>query len=289
MPLLAATLVLAGAAVGRSVAIAARRAPARTRLPATVSRPRPCLAPPGWLAPRLAELDLTAPAATVWAGWLAAAIGLPLLAGVVGGAGLAALVFAGTVIGPAALWRVGRGRAAERYGAQLPFALDAVARSLRSGAGLHQAIAEAAAATAGALGADLARVAAEARAVGVIAALEGWERVRADAGVRLAVAALCLGVETGGAQARAVDGVAVTLRQRQATAAEARALASQARASALVIGVAPLGFCALTSATDARVAQFLFRSPAGLAVLAVGVVLDGLGAAWMARLTRLEP
>jgi tight adherence protein B len=201
---------------------------------------------------------------------------------------LAGLASGAVIAAPAVVWRLGRGRAEQRLEARLPIALDAVGRALRSGAGLHQAIAEAATAVGGTLGAELARVSAVAKAVGVVAALEEWSQRRPLPGVRLAVAALCLGVETGGAQARAVDGVAATLRQRLATAAEARALASQARASAAVIGVAPVGFCALASATDPRVSAFLFRSAAGLAVLAVGLLLDGLGAIWMVRLARLD-
>jgi tight adherence protein B len=282
-------LVLAAAATGQWAAGGARRGHARSRLGAATQVPLAPVPPPVWLAPRLAELDVTMSPATVWRTWLATAAGAPAAGLLVGGPGWGVLLFGCAVTTPVALWRMGRGRAVSRLESQLPLALDAVARSLRSGAGLHQAIAEAATASGGTLGADLGRAAAEARAIGVVAALEDWRRVRPLPGVRLAVAALCLGVETGGAQARAVDGVAATLRQRQATAAEARALASQARASAAVIGLAPLAFCALTSATDPRVATFLFRSPAGLAVLTAGLMLDGLGAAWMARLARLDP
>jgi tight adherence protein B len=188
--------------------------------------------------------------------------------------------------GPALAWRANRGRAAARLQAALPAAVEAVARALRSGAGLRAALREAGATTPGALGADLTWVARSAEAIGIVAALEAWGETRPLPGVRLAVAALCLGAETGGAQAHAIDGVAVTLRQRLGAAAEARALASQARASAAVIALSPIVFCGLTSATDPRVAGFLFRSGAGLAVLTAGLLLDAAGAVWMARLTR---
>ena len=56
-----------------------------------------------------------------------------------------------------------------------------------------------------------------------------------------------------GAQARAVDGVAATVRERLSRrSARSARLSSQARASAAVITVAPLAFCFLTTATDAR-------------------------------------
>src|SRR5207248_2850893 len=83
------------------------------------------------------------------------------------------------------------------------------------------AVAEAARVTPGALGAELQAVATAAeRGTPLVDALERWGERRPRGGVRLAVAALCLGAETGGAQARAVDGVAATLRERVAVAGE---------------------------------------------------------------------
>jgi tight adherence protein B len=81
--------------------------------------------------------------------------------------------------------------------------------------------------------------------------------------------------------------VAATLRDRLAVAGEVRALSSQARMSAWVIGLAPLAFGGFTIATDPRNGQFLFHTPLGLALLAAGIVLDGLGWLWMQRLTRV--
>ena len=119
-------------------------------------------------------------------------------------------------------------------------------------------------------------------------ALEGWGERCPRPGVRLAVAALCLGAETGGAQARAVDGVAATLRERLAVAGEVKALTSQTRASMLVIAAAPVAFCVFASTTDPRTATFLFRSTAGLACLATGIALDIAGGFWMRRLCRVS-
>src|SRR5207302_4033227 len=135
-------------------------------------------------------------------------------------------------------------------------------------ASLRQAVADAGRAAPGVLGEELTLVGASAeRGMPLVEALEGWAGARPRAGVGLAVAALCLGAETGGAQARAVDGVAATLRERLAVAGEIRALTSQTRASMFVIAAAPLAFCAFASATDARTSTFLFRSPIGLACL----------------------
>ena len=153
---------------------------------------------------------------------------------------------------------------------------------------MKQAVAEAATATPGVLGNELKRVAeAAARGTPLVQALETWGDRCPRPGVRLAVAALCLGAETGGAQARAVDGVAATLRERLAVAGEVKALTSQARAWMLVIAAAPVAFCVFASATDPRTSTFLFRTPAGLICMAAGISLDIAGGFWMRRLCRV--
>jgi tight adherence protein B len=104
--------------------------------------------------------------------------------------------------------------------------------------------------------------------------------------VRLAAAALLVGADTGAAPARAVEGVAATLRDHAALEREAAALATQGRASAAVLVLAPVGFGAFAVLADPRVATFLFRTAAGLACLVSGAALDALGAWWMSRLVR---
>src|SRR5439155_897231 len=82
---------------------------------------------------------------------------------------------------------------------------------------------------------------------------------------------IALAAESGGAAARAIDGVGETLRANLAVAAEVRAQSAQARLSALVIALAPLGFGALAAGTDRQTADFLFRTPIGLGCLVVGL------------------
>jgi Flp pilus assembly protein TadB len=139
------------------------------------------------------------------------------------------------------------------------------------------------------LGHDLREVVrATAGGVPFVVALDAWPSRCPTAGVRLAVAALALSAESGGAAARAVDGVAATLRANLAVAGEVRAQAAQARLSGLVIALAPLGFGALAAGTDARTAHFLLRSTLGSLCLAGGLALDGLAAWWMHRITSVQ-
>lgn len=247
------------------------------------------VAPPGWLPARLADAGLAVTPGRAWSAWIAGAVVLTGWAAIAGGAATVVLAAVAVCAGPCLGWRLVRHRGAAGVEAALPAAVEAVAAGLRSGASLRQAVAEAAVATPGLLGSDLAQVAAATeRGAGLVAALEGWADRRRLPGVRLAVAALCLCAETGGAAAQAVDAVAATLRQRLAAQAEARALATQARLSAAVIAVAPVAFCALSAAADPRASAFLLRTRMGLVLLTAGLALDAAGALWMARLTRVE-
>jgi len=243
---------------------------------------------PAWLGPALSDAELPLDADRAWALWLALALAGGAVGAALGGPALAVGGVALAALGPPVALRARRGTAATTAERALPGALEAVARGLRSGGSLRQAVAEAASATPGTLGAELQVVAAAAdRGTPLVAALEAWGERRPRPGVRLAVAALCLGAETGGAQARAVDGVAATLRERLAVAGEVRALTSQTRASMLVIAAAPVAFCAFASATDPRTSTFLFRSPFGLTCLVAGISLDVVGGLWMRRLCRI--
>ena len=299
LAVLVAGAILAAGALARMAHRLSRRdavagrleGPSETPAATGMRRRRPLPAPPARVISALADADLPVPPAVAWTAWLAALAVASVAALAAGGAGLAGVVVAAVVAGPALVLRTRRGRADARVEQALPGALEAVARSLRSGASLRQAVEEAGAGARGggrALAAELSRAAAEAaQGASLVGALEAVAVRRPLPGVRLGVAALCLGAETGGAQARAVDGVAATVRERQAVAAELRALSSQARISALVIGLAPIGFGFFAAATDPRTADFMLHTPAGLILLVAGLVLDALGWLWMQHLAKV--
>jgi tight adherence protein B len=177
-------------------------------------------------------------------------------------------------------------RSTARRDAQLPEALERMAAALRAGRSLTAALGEVGDATAAPLGDELGvAVTALRHGAALEHALGAW---RAAAGpspeVALATTAIGLGGRTGGEVARALDRVAATLRERRELRAEVRALATQARASAGVLIVAPPAFALLASTVEPGVAGFLLTSPAGLACLGAGLALDGLGAHWMGRI-----
>jgi tight adherence protein B len=298
----AGSAILAAATAGSAVlALTAARGAVRAvrrrrvllRLRPLALSPAPSPAGPGaprWLAERLAAAGVDTPPSRAWHAWLGAGGAVTAGGLLVGGPATALMGAAVAGATPLAVLVAFRDRADRRLEAALPEALESVARSLRAGASMPGAVARAGERVPGPLGRDLLGVAATVEAGERLeGALDRWAARRPLPGVRLAVTALALAAGTGGAPARAVDGVAATLRARVAVAGEVRALSSQARASALVIALAPLAFMVLAAASDTRTAAFLFRSPAGLACLAAGIALDGVGALWMHRLAAIDP
>ncbi|MET0903821.1 MAG: type II secretion system F family protein [Acidimicrobiales bacterium] len=178
-------------------------------------------------------------------------------------------------------------RRRRRRDRQLPDALDRLGASLRAGEAVGAALMRLADAVADPLGVELRAIARSiehgapvADALEVWAASDGTSR-----DVRLVAAALTIGAGSGGEVARAVDGVAVTLRERHEVLAEARALATQARASAAVLATAPLVFALLVATVEPHAIAFLFTTPLGVGCLILGVGLDVAGWLWMARIT----
>lgn len=105
-------------------------------------------------------------------------------------------------------------------------------------------------------------------------------------GVDLQLALDMIGVAAslGGSPAEALDRTATTLRQRAADRADRRTQAAQARISAHVLTVVPLGVLALLLISDDGI-RAATATPAGAACIAGGLVLNGLGWIWMRALT----
>lgn len=210
------------------------------------------------------------------------------------GVGSAIVLPAGPVVavvaafGPPAAVTVGRGRAARLRQRSVPLALDAIVSALRSGHSLGSAVAETTAgAGGGPAGVELAAVARAARVgVPLVEAIERWADDHPDVGTRLAAASLAVAADVGGPGADAIEAAAASLRERAAIDDEIAALSVQARASAALLAVTPIGFTFLLTTLDPASARFLLGSRVGWLCLAVGLGLDAAGALWMHRLVR---
>lgn len=198
----------------------------------------------------------------------------------VGGALLAVAAALGPRVGRRTRWR--RRREDDRVARELPVLLDEVARSMRAGLSIRSALGEAQHSLHGPLAKDVVVMASS--GVGAAAMLDAWaDHRRGVSGVRLVAVALSMADQTGVA-ARAIDGVADTLRSDRELAAEVRALSSQAQVSALLIAVLPVGFAVVASTADPSTLRFLVDAPVGRLCLVGGLVLDALALWWMRRI-----
>jgi tight adherence protein B len=245
---------------------------------------------PAWLQVRVAAaLDAAAIEATVeralstwmWsvtvAGVLGFGVGGPQIA-----LGLALL--AG--IGAPVVVRSMRERRGRLIAAVVPETLERVASELRSGGTVATAISAVASAD-GPLAPDMARVDTRVRlGASLVQALGAWARERSVAGVDAAAGALAMCSSVGGRSADALDGLATSLRDRLGVAAEARAMSSQARMSAVVVGGAPVAYIAWSAVVDPHALQVLTGTGFGRVCLVLGIGLEALGGWWMRSIVR---
>jgi tight adherence protein B len=159
--------------------------------------------------------------------------------------------------------------------------LESITRHLRGGASLRTAVMTASTDSPDLF--DLVLGASLVDGAPLAEALDEWMNDAVPSKI-LVGTALRLATDAGGAVATVLDGVAESLRDRLHLDREVAALASQARASAVVLLVAPIGFAILMAGADPRVAGFQFGSPIGWLCCALGLMLDGVGAFWMSRM-----
>ena len=271
----ALAVVLGRAARGARVHDRTRRLlPARAVLPRRVST-----GVAGALS--RADLDLAPEAALRWwalavgvAAWFAFVMAPPLLV---------PAVVAALLGGPVSL-RLRSSHADRAARAALPGVLDHFVAQLRSGGSVIEAV-QLTAARPGPLRPDFVRM--DARLMlgaSLDETLEQWTIERPIAGVRGAAGALAMVTTMGGSAATALEGLIQSLRNDDAAMGEAKALSSQARVSAFVVGAAPLAYLVFATATDPASSRILVSTTAGQVCLTVGLGLEVLAALWMRAL-----
>lgn len=173
------------------------------------------------------------------------------------------------------------------FDAGVPALVEGIAASLRAGSGLAQAISDGADAAGGPVSADGRLIARRLRSGESLGdSLRWWERRRPGPDMGIVVALAEVGTHLGGPLADTFDEVSVALRDRRTVEAESAALATQAKASAMLLSALPVGALAVVGLADPRVVDFLLRSGAGAACLVVGGVLEMVGIVWMNALVR---
>lgn len=273
-------LALAFAHVARRYAVADRIRPdtetRSRRLPRAVRVP---------LARALADAALSSSPEQAIQVWSLAAV----VASLVGfGIAPAAGVIAGAcvVVGGPVLLSGARQRRVRAIAAAVPDTLERIGSELRAGGTVASGL-TAVAHGDGPLAPDIGRIETRVRLGASLSdALQEWARERPVAGVEATAGALALTAAVGGRAADALEALGSSLRDRLAVSAEARALSAQARYSAWVIGVAPLGYLAASSVIDPRSMHALVGTNVGRGCALAGLVLEVLGATWMRAIVR---
>lgn len=103
--------------------------------------------------------------------------------------------------------------------------------------------------------------------------------------VALALTTLEMLARYGGSVPAALDRAAGTVRERRAAANERRAYAAQARLSAMVLSILPIGVVVWGLQGDRRTANFLLHERTGTMCLVGGLLLNAAGWFWMRRIT----
>lgn len=157
-------------------------------------------------------------------------------------------------------------------------AIGALAAAVRSGASLTQAIRYAASEAVPPVRDDLVHLVEQLdTGIALDHALRSWATDRSTANVELVVGALEVHRRSGGDLPAVLDQVAGAIRDRVSIAREVRSLTAQARMSAWILGLLPIGFFAFLWLTSRRDIEGALSTPVGIACVVGGLLLE-LGA-----------
>ncbi|MGE5536983.1 MAG: type II secretion system F family protein [Gemmatimonas sp.] len=232
-------------------------------------------ASPGRFATVAALVGIVAAAATI-AMEQSAALALPI--GIAAALGLPNLWLS---------WRIGRRQ--RKFVALFPEAVELMVRGLKSGVPVTQTISSVGHEIQDPVGAEFRHVA-DSAALGVSLIDALWESVRRVdvAEFRFFVVALTIQRETGGNLAETLENLADILRKRLQMRLKVKALSSEARSSATIIGVLPFAMFGILMALNRDYAMKLVEDPRGEMMLGGGLFMMLLGIAVMAKMVKFE-
>ena len=175
---------------------------------------------------------------------------------------------------------------------QLPLLLEALSAALRAGQSLPQALEsgvdELPSPASGQLRLVLQRLRLGEAPETVLAAMADGFSGSLQADWRLLSTGVAIQRGSGGDLAGLLDSLTETLRERQRLLAQVQALTAQGRLSAWVVGLLPPALLLALQALDPSLTAPLFGTPKGWALLAAGLVLEGLGVLVLRRIVALE-
>ena len=164
-------------------------------------------------------------------------------------------------------------------------AVGAMSAAVRAGSSLAQAVRYAADEAAEPARSGLQRLVADIDVgVSLDDAVRNWALREGTADADLVAGALDLHRRTGGDLPGVLEQVGSTIRDRVAVQREVRSLTAQARLSAWILGLLPIGFFAFLWLTARSDIEGALSTPAGVTCLLAGLLLEALAVVWIRSL-----
>ena len=177
----------------------------------------------------------------------------------------------------------------KRFAALLPEALDLIVRGVRSGLPVTETMKTIGEEIADPVGVEFQRISDQMK-IGVSMDEAMWataKRLQIQE-FNFLVISMSIQQETGGNLAEILENLSNMVRRREQMRLKVKAMSSEARASAMIIGSLPFIMCALISFINPRYMSTLFVDPRGWIMIAIGLTSLLIGILIMAKMVRFE-
>ena len=109
-----------------------------------------------------------------------------------------------------------------------------------------------------------------------------------DEDMEMFVSAVIIQRQVGGNLSEVLDMIANTIRERVKLKGEIRTMTAQNKMSAMIIGMLPLAIALILSVLNPEYLEPLYTNPLGIALVVVALVMMGIGALLLKKVTTLE-
>jgi tight adherence protein B len=180
-------------------------------------------------------------------------------------------------------------RRLKKFVTLMPEALDLIVRGIRSGLPASEALKTIADEIEDPVGSEFRQVTDQMR-IGVALDEAMWTAARrlGIAEFNFLVISLAIQQETGGNLAEILEKLSDMVRRREQMRLKVKAMSSEARASAMIIGALPFIMCGVISFVNPSYMNVLFTDPRGWVMIGIGLTSLLVGLAVMAKMIRFE-
>lgn len=177
----------------------------------------------------------------------------------------------------------------KKFSALLPEALDLVVRGVRSGLPVAETIKTIAQEIEEPVGLEFQRIGDQMK-IGVPMEEAMWTTAKRlqIAEFNFLVISMSIQQETGGNLAEILENLSNMVRRREQMRLKVKAMSSEARASAMIIGSLPFVMCAVISFINPKYMSTLFVDPRGWIMIGIGLTSLLIGLFIMAKMVRFE-